>query len=158
MASLPLLRYLLAKAQISGCHFPQSANPLLVCPFLNPLNAFCLHPKGAQLIGRMLMSLKRGEFKSAVITLLRGRNVKFVRKMGILLESNPEGLTYFRASTASEVRNRLWNEGKGFYIKEDAEALLVLKEAIRRARRPARAKRRGRTTEEPVPEQVEAAD
>ncbi len=83
------------------------------------------------------MSLKPGEFKSAVSVLLQRRNVTFVRTIGALLAGNPDSLRYFKHSAAAEVRSRLWNQGNGQYIKEDAEALLILKEAIRRTARPA---------------------
>jgi hypothetical protein len=82
------------------------------------------------------MSLKPGEFRSAVSALLQRRNVTFVRTIGALLAGNPDSLRYFKHSAVAEVRSRLWNQGNGQYVKEDAEALLILKEAVRRATRP----------------------
>jgi hypothetical protein len=78
------------------------------------------------------MRLSQEELEDAVTILLRPTNLIYVEYIRSSIGSDPDYLTYYSLSTTIEVRRILWDLGKGMYVQDDAEAILILKEAIRR--------------------------
>jgi len=77
------------------------------------------------------MPLSVEDFDQAVTILLRPQHLEIVERMRLILSTDPSYLNYHEASTAIEVRRILWS-AESLYIRDDADAILILNEAIRR--------------------------
>jgi hypothetical protein len=78
------------------------------------------------------MKMSQEEIESAVSVLLAPVNLSYVEHIRFSIGTDPDYLTYYQLSTTIEVRRILWDLGRGIYVHEDAEAIFILKEAMRR--------------------------
>jgi hypothetical protein len=77
------------------------------------------------------MPLSVEDFDQAVTILLRPENLEIVQRMQLILSTDPSYLNYHEASTAIQVRKILWS-AESLYVRDDVDAILILREAIRR--------------------------
>ena len=78
------------------------------------------------------MAVDQEKLEAGVRKLLEQNNAGYVEQIRFRIAADAHYLYYFEASTAVQVRRILWENGKGIYVAENADALLILREAIRR--------------------------
>lgn len=78
------------------------------------------------------MSSTPEEFEQCVAILLSPENLHHVERIRGLMNMDEGYFFFFSGSTAIVIRRILWASGKGIYIADDADAIRILREAIRR--------------------------
>jgi hypothetical protein len=78
------------------------------------------------------MSPTPEEFEQCVTVLLNPENLHQIERIRRVMNMDEAYFFFFSGSTAIAIRRILWASGKGIYIADDAEAIRILREAIRR--------------------------